>query len=481
MTADDTASPGSTATDCLLPSTHTGAATGIRFVAPDALDALANGLSDAQAAFLEATGFAAKPGQIALLPDPAGHLDRVLFGLGAEGAPERTAMLPGKLATALPAGTYRFETDTDASGPDDMVLAVLSFALSAYRFARYRAAGDTTAKAKLVVPAEIDETEIRAVAGGMCLARDLVNTPANDLGPDELEAAARTLADKHGAAIAVTTGEDLIAAGFPMIHAVGRASHRAPRLIDITWGDETALKVTLVGKGVVFDTGGLDLKPAAAMLMMKKDMGGAACVLGLAKMIMATGLPVRLRVLVPAVENAVGGDAFRPGDILNSRKGLSVEIGNTDAEGRLVLADALTLACEEHPDLLIDMATLTGAARVALGPDIAAFFSPDEALAMEIARHAHITDDPVWQLPLWQPYGRMLESKPADINNVGGGPFAGAVTAALFLQRFVDPGVSWAHFDAYCWNRATTPGRPEGGEAQAIRGLYAMIRDRYTA
>jgi len=479
MTADDTASAA--ATDCLLPSTHAGAAIGIRFVVPDALDALANGLSDAQAAFLKATGFAAKPGQIALLPDPAGHLDRVLFGLGAESAPERTVMLPGKLATALPAGTYRFETDADASGPDDMVLAVLSFALSAYRFTRYRAGGDTPEKAKLVLPAEIDETEIRAVAGGMCLARDLVNTPANDLGPDELEAAARTLADKHGAAIAVTTGEDLIAAGFPMIHAVGRASHRAPRLIDITWGAETALKVTLVGKGVVFDTGGLDLKPAAAMLMMKKDMGGAACVLGLAEMIMATGLPVRLRVLVPAVENAVGGDAFRPGDILNSRKGLSVEIGNTDAEGRLVLADALTLACEEHPDLLIDMATLTGAARVALGPDIAAFFSPDEALAMEIARHAHITDDPVWQLPLWQPYGKMLDSKPADINNVGGGPFAGAVTAALFLERFVDKDVSWAHFDAYCWNRATAPGRPEGGEAQAIRGLYAMIRDRYTA
>ena len=442
MTADATAENGADPTDCLLPSSYSGAAIGVSFVAPDALDTLSDGLSDAQATLLEATGFAAKTGQIALLPDPAGRLDRVLFGLGAADSADRTALLPGKLATALPGGTYRFDTDPETWGPDDVTLAVLSFALGAYRFARYRQAGDAAPKARLVLPAEIDETEIRAIAGGVCLARDLVNTPANDLGPDDLETAARALADRHGAATTVTTGDDLIAEGFPMIHAVGRASDRAPRLIDMTWGDETAPKVTLVGKGVVFDTGGLDLKPAAAMLKMKKDMGGAACVLGLAAMIMATGLPVRLRVLVPAVENAVGGNAFRPGDILDSRKGLSVEIGNTDAEGRLVLADALTLACEEHPDLLIDMATLTGAARIALGPDIAAFFSPDEALAMEIARHAHVVQDPVWQLPLWQSYAKMLDSKAADINNVGSGPFAGAVTAALFLQRFVDPGVS---------------------------------------
>jgi leucyl aminopeptidase len=266
-----------------------------------------------------------------------------------------------------------------------------------------------------------------------------------------------------------------------MIHAVGRASTRAPRLIDLSWGDDSAPKLTLVGKGVCFDTGGLDLKPAAGMLMMKKDMGGSACVLGLASMVMDAKLPVRLRVLVPAVENAVSGNAFRPGDVLSSRKGLTVEIGNTDAEGRLVLADALTLACEESPDLLIDMATLTGAARVALGPDLPALFTTDETLAADIARKSEAAYDPVWRLPMWQPYMKIIDSKVADINNAGSGPFAGAITAGLFLSRFVDTGTAWAHFDAYCWNQSNRPGRPEGGEAQVIRGLYAMIKERYGA
>ena len=464
-------------TDCLLPSSQTADAVPIRFVEPDAGDEMLAGLSDAQRGYLGAIGYAPKAGRIALLPDASGKLELVLFGLGGADDPDRNAMLPGRLADALPAGTYRFEND-----PDDAALATLSFALGRYRFTAYKAGGDSPGDdVRLVVPDWIDGDDTRRIVEGVSLARDLINTPANDMGPAELETAARSLADKHGAAIAVTEGDDLLPAGFPMIHAVGRASHRAPRLIDITWGDPTALKLTLVGKGVCFDTGGLDIKPAAGMLMMKKDMGGAACVLGLASMVMAARLPVRLRVLVPAVENAVGGNAFRPGDVLDSRKGVSVEIGNTDAEGRLVLADALTLADEEHPDLMIDMSTLTGAARVALGPEIAAFFSRDEALAVEISRQSHAVDDPVWQLPLWQPYARMLDSKTADINNAGNGPFAGAITAGLFLARFVEKTTSWAHFDAYCWNRAATPGRPEGGEAQAIRALYQLIKTRYTA
>lgn len=463
-------------TDCLLPSSQTENTVPIRFVAPGEPY---GELSAAQRAYLDATGFAPAAGRIALLPDADGNLAQVLFGLGAPGDPERTPMLPGRLADALPAGAYRFEND-----PDDAALATLAFALGRYRFNAYKGGAngaDADENVRLVVPDWIDEDDTRRIVDGISLARDLINTPANDMGPAELEAAARALADSHGAAIAVTEGDDLLAAGFPMIHAVGRASHRAPRLIDITWGDPTALKLTLVGKGVVFDTGGLDIKPAAGMLMMKKDMGGSACVLGLASMVMAANLPVRLRVLVPAVENAVGGNAFRPGDVLDSRKGISVEIGNTDAEGRLVLADALALADEEHPDLMIDMSTLTGAARVALGPDIAAFFSRDEALAVEISRQSHAMHDPAWQLPLWQPYERMLDSKIADINNAGNGPFAGAITAGLFLARFVEKTTSWAHFDAYCWNRAATPGRPEGGEAQAIRALYQLIKTRYTA
>jgi leucyl aminopeptidase len=464
--------------DCLLPSSTSEPSVPIRFVEPGESKDYLNGLTEPQCAFLEATGYAPTAGRIALLPDAAGGLALVMFGLGAAGDADRTPLLPGKLADALPAGTYRFD-----NAPDDAALAVLAFALGRYRFTAYSGAknGDTeTSDIKLVVPADVDEADVRRIAEGISLARDLINTPANDLGPDELEAAARALAERNGAAISVTTGEYLLEAGFPMIHAVGRASDRQPRLIDISWGDASAPKLTLVGKGVCFDTGGLDLKPAAGMLMMKKDMGGSACVLGLASMIMAAGLPVRLRVLVPAVENAVSANAFRPGDVLESRKGLSVEIGNTDAEGRLVLGDALTLACEEEPDLIIDMATLTGAARVALGPDLPAVFTGDEALAADISRHADSAHDPIWRLPLWQPYMKMIDSKIADINNAGTGGFAGAITAGLFLSRFVTDTARWVHVDAYCWNQSSRPGRPEGGEAQAIRGLYALIKERYS-
>jgi leucyl aminopeptidase len=314
------------------------------------------------------------------------------------------------------------------------------------------------------------------------LARDLINAGANDMGPAELAAAAGALAARHGAAFSETVGDTLLDQNFPMIHAVGRAAApgREPRLIDIVAGEPAAAKVTIVGKGVCFDTGGLDIKPSSGMLIMKKDMGGAANALGLAEMILAARLRVRLRVLIPAVENSISGAAFRPGDVLTSRKGLTVEIGNTDAEGRLVLADALALAAEEEPDLLIDLATLTGAARVALGPEVVPFYTRHDQLAADLASHAAAMADPVWRMPLWTPYASMLDSKVADINNTGSAPFAGSITAALFLSRFVPSGIGWIHADIYAWNPSAKPGRPEGGEAQAIRALYAMIEERYS-
>jgi leucyl aminopeptidase len=459
-------------TDRLLPPSEAGRAVPIRFVDAGAGEACLEDLAEAQRAYARASGFEPKAGRIALLPDADGGLGLVLFGLGKPGDIDRTPLLPGKLVDLLPAGTYRF-----ANTPDDPALAALGVLLGAYRFDVYRNASGQ--QVSLVAPDGVDADEIELIAAGVRLARDLINTPANDMGPSELEAAARALASRHDASIEVTTGDALLDARLPMIHAVGRASDRAPRLIDLIWGEASAPKLTLVGKGVCFDTGGLDIKPSAAMLLMKKDMGGAACVLGLASMIMSAGLDVRLRVLVPAVENAISANAFRPGDVLRSRKGTTVEIGNTDAEGRLVLADALSLACEETPELLIDIATLTGAARVALGPDLPALFSPDDRLAADIARAADAVADPVWRLPLWRPYERMIDSKIADINNAGASPFAGAITAAMFLSRFVADGTAWAHFDAYCWNQSSRPGRPEGGEAQTVRALYAMIRDRF--
>jgi leucyl aminopeptidase len=315
-------------------------------------------------------------------------------------------------------------------------------------------------------------------ADAICLGRDLINTPAEDMGPSELEAAVRSLSKRHKASVKVIRGTAL-KKGFPMIHAVGRASDDAPRLIDMTWGPARAPKVTLVGKGVCFDTGGLDIKPAAGMALMKKDMGGAAAVLALASMIMSARLNVRLRVLIPAVENAIAGNAFRPGDVLTSRKGITVEIGNTDAEGRLVLADALHLADGEKPDLLVDMATLTGAARVALGPDLPPFYTSDDALADELARHGTATADPLWRLPFWQRYHDMISSRVADINNAGTGGFAGSITAALFLERFVEQAKSYVHLDIFGWVPAARPARPAGGEPQAARALFALIAGRY--
>ena len=421
--------------------------------------------------FVRASGFAPKPGKHLVVPAPDGKLAGVLFGLENADEPAKDLLRPGSLSTLLPAGTYRF-----ANAPHDTRLAALAFPLNAYTFSRYRKS--EAREARLVVPEGVDGEDLSRIVEGVTLARDLINTPSNDMGPAELEATARALAEQHGATIAVTSGEEL-AGKFPLIHAVGMGSPRAPRLIDLTWGKDDEPAITLVGKGVCFDTGGLDIKPDSAMLNMKKDMGGAATALALAHMIMSRGLKLRLRVLIPAVENAISGASFRPRDIYTSRKGLSVEIGNTDAEGRLVLADALTLADEAKPVLVADFATLTGAARVALGPDIPAFFTDDEGLAGELQGAATRESDPLWRLPLWRPYEKMLESKVADINNVGSGGQGGAITAALFLRRFL-AAPSWLHLDVFAWSPSAKPGRPEGGDCQSARALYALLCERYS-
>jgi leucyl aminopeptidase len=444
----------------------------IWFVTATTWAAVRAGLEPGARAYAEAAGFEPKPGRHLLLPGGLGGLGGVLFALAADAKADKDPFLPGRLADLLPAGAYRF-----ASAPHDARLAALAFALGSYRFARYRAA--ESKDVRIEVPDGVDGAELSRIADGVTLARDLINTPANDLGPAELEDAARTLAARHGAVIRSVIGADLLAENFPLIHAVGRAADRAPRLIDLTWGDPAHPKVTVVGKGVVFDTGGLDIKPESGMRIMKKDMGGAACVLALAHMAMDRGLKLRLRVLIPAVENAISGAAFRPLDVYRSRKGLSVEIGNTDAEGRLVLADALALADEETPELVVDMATLTGAARVALGPDLPPFYTEDDGLAAELGRCAAAENDPLWRLPLWRPYESMLDSKVADLNNVASGGFAGSITAALFLRRFVEAAKSWLHLDVYAWTPAAKPARPEGGECQAARALYGLLQARY--
>jgi leucyl aminopeptidase len=421
--------------------------------------------------YAEAADFEPKPGRHLLLPGADG-VSGVLFGIDAGDAPAADPFLPGKLPDLLPNGTYRF-----ANASPDARLASLAFALGNYRFDRYRKAEDRDVR--LALPNSVDGEDLSRIAEGVTLARDLINTPTNDMGPAHLEQAARDLAARHGASISTIVGDELLAANFPLIHAVGRAAAQPPRLIDMTWGDIAHPRVTLVGKGVCFDSGGLDIKPSSAMLNMKKDMGGAASVLALAHMIMDRKLKVRLRVVIPAVENSVAGSSFRPRDVYRSRKGITVEIGNTDAEGRLVLADALALADADAPDLLIDMGTLTGAARVALGPELPAFYTNDDVLAAGVMTYASAENDPVWRMPLWDSYRTLLESKVADINNVSSGPFAGSITCALFMQRFVEAAKVWLHFDIFAWNASSRPARPEGGECQVARGLYALFCDRY--
>ncbi len=423
-------------------------------------------------AFADSAGFEPRPGRHLLLPGPDGALAGVLFALEDPNEAHRDLFRPGALATLLPPSTYRF-----ADQPHDPWLGALAFALGTYRFGRYRKPDGKSIR--LEVPEGLDADDLTRVTEGVFLARDLINTPANDMGPAELEDAVRALATRHGATCNAIVGEDLLKQNFPLIHAVGRAADRAPRLIDMTWGEPSHPKITLVGKGVCFDTGGLDIKPDSGMLNMKKDMGGAASMLGLAHMLMSRRAKIRLRVLIPAVENAISGSAFRPRDIYRSRKGITVEIGNTDAEGRLVLADAFALADEEEPELIADMATLTGAARVALGTEVVPFYTDDDTLAGELARHAQAQNDPLWRMPLWRPYDQLLESKVADVNNVSSGGFAGSITAAMFLRRFVSAAKAWLHCDIYAWNQTTRPGHPEGAECQAARALYALLTARY--
>ena len=439
-------------------------------VAKDGLETWLAGLEPAQQAWAEANRFGADAGKTLLLPDENGGAGRAAVGLG-DGDDIRVA---AGGARALPEGTYKLSTKLSA---EEATAIAASWALDAYSFKRY--ADRPGGKAKLVWPKGADRARVEGIAEGVGLARDLINTPANDMGPADLAAAVQALGKRYKAKVKTVVGDALLKQNFPTIHAVGRASDNAPRLIDLTWGSAKAPKVTLVGKGVCFDTGGLDLKPASGMLNMKKDMGGAANVIAVATMIMATGLPVRLRLLVPAVENSVAGNAMRPRDVIKTRKGLTVEIGNTDAEGRLILCDALDLAMAEKPDLVVDCATLTGAARVALGTDLPALFCNDDALADDLLASGLAAGDALWRLPLHKPYRKLLDSDIADINNVSAGGFGGAITAALYLESFVDPSIPWAHIDMMGWNNTSRPGRPKGGEAQSALAIFEMLRRRY--
>ena len=424
--------------------------------------------------WVQAIDFTAEPGKFALVPGTDGGLAGVLVGVGAGPEDGGGIWALAGLPEALPEASYRLETAPDGADPTRLALG---WALGTYAFTRYRA--KPASGARLVWPEGADRGQALRLAAAVFLARDLVNTPAGDLGPAELAAAALRVAEAAGAGHRTIVGDELLAENYPTIHAVGRASARPPRLVDIVWGDPAAPKVTLIGKGVCFDSGGLDLKPAASMRLMKKDMAGAAIMLALAQAIMDAGLGLRLRLLLPLVENALSGNAMRPLDIVRTRNGLTVEIGNTDAEGRLILCDAIAEAASESPVALIDIATLTGAARVALGPDLAALFSNDEALAAGLLEAAAAEDDPMWRMPLWRPYRKLLDSKVADLNNVSESPHAGAVTAALYLQEFVPPDIAWAHLDAFAWNLQARPGRPEGPEATALRALYAYLAQRF--
>ena len=438
----------------------------IEVVAGPALAAWQSAQDDAARAWLAAAEFGAGAGEVVQLPDAAGQPRRLVAGLG-EGA---TLASLGAVAAKLPAADYRLAN----AGPDEPRLA-LGWALGGYRFDAYKSTPKPMPRLLVKDPSVLDEWY--AVA----LCRDLINTPAAAMLPHDLEAAARSVAARHGATVAVVEGDALLRGRLEAIHTVGRASASAPRLIDLRWGEPDRPKVTLVGKGVCFDSGGLDLKPASNMRLMKKDMGGAAHVLALAQLVMARALPLRLRVLVPAVENAVAGNAFRPGDVIRTYAGHTVEVGNTDAEGRLVLADALALAAEEAPALMVDFATLTGAARVALGPDLPAMFGNDDDFAQGVFDAGARVEDPVWRLPLFAPYGRWLKSEVADLANVPGaaeGGYGGAIAAALFLERFVG-GAPWLHFDIMAWNTATRPAHPVGGEAMGLRAVFAFLADRF--
>ncbi|MFP3920849.1 MAG: leucyl aminopeptidase family protein [Dichotomicrobium sp.] len=432
------------------------------------------GLPERVRTWLRTIDWKARAAHTALVPgedDVAG----AVLGLGREKDAPFRALLPGILPTVLPQGTYRF-----AAPPPDPELAAIAWALGAYNFATFHTSSDARrAPRRLVLPEGVDRERVLNIAAAVWLGRELINYPANALGPGELEDAARDLAGEFGAEVHVTEGSRLEAENLPMIYAVGRASNRNPRLIDVEWGDRSAPRVTIVGKGICFDTGGLNVKPASAMGLMKKDMGGAASALALSAMIMTADLPVRLRLLIPAADNNISASSFRPGDILRARNGTTVEIGNTDAEGRLVLADALCLADEERPDYLMTFATLTGAARVALGADLPPFYTDDEVLARELSEAAIAVADPMWRMPFWPPYDQLLKSRVADVNHIYNGPFAGSITAALFLKRFVKNASRFVHMDIYAWVPRAVPAKPAGGEPQGARAMFQHLSEAF--
>ena len=454
----------------------TAAARPLWLVAEGDLDGWLATQDEPTRAWLKALRFRAERHQVTCIAHVDGTPRGAVLGLG----PLRSldALEPWHLAAAvdrLPGGSWFIET---ALGAGAATAAALGWALGSYRFERYRSKPKGAASATLVPPQLADMAHVRRMAAAIAMARDLINMPAADLSPERLAQEALELAARNGGVGRAIVG-DALREGYPAIYAVGQAAASAPRLIDFTWGDPAAPKVTLVGKGVCFDSGGLDIKPPAGMLLMKKDMGGAACVLALARVVMESALPVRLRVLIPAVENAIAGNAYRPGDVLRTRKGISVEVGNTDAEGRLVLADALALADAEHPDLLVDLATLTGAARVALGPELPAVFGTREETVDALVRHGRRLADPLWPMPLWPGYEDEIASKIADLNNVSSSAFAGAIIGGLFLGRFVAAERDWLHVDLFGWNPKDRPGRPVGAEPQAVRALYALLVERY--
>ena len=451
---------------------RTGAEIPIFLVHPGNWEAIQAALSGPALAFVKANGFEPKPGRLQLWAQADGAIGGALLGVDVSGQDAFAPLAAGALAKRLPKGRYRY-----ANSVGDMELAALGFLLGSYRFDAYRDTGAPLAQ--LVAPEGVESAGIESVAAAVFFGRDLINRPANSLTPSALEAQALALAGAHGGVASVTRGDDLLAQNLGLIHAVGAAGAQAPRLVDMRFGPEGAPKVTIVGKGVTFDTGGLDIKPASGMEIMKKDMGGAASALTLARLVLEAGLRVRLRVLIPIVENSIASGAMRPGDVYRSLKGLSVEITNTDAEGRLILADALALADEEAPDLLIDFATLTGAARVALGPDLPPLYCDDDSLAADIVAAGMKVADPLWRMPLWAPYASMLDGSIADLQNSPGGGFAGSITAAMFLKRFVEKSKAWVHCDIYGWNPKPRAHASEGGEPQAARAMFAMLAGRY--
>jgi len=442
----------------------------IRPLSPDGLSRWLESEPVAAKRWVEATGFAAEPGKICLVPAAEGGIGEVLLGVS------ESLWDWSSLPAELPAHAYHVSDALERAEADR---AALGWALGAYRFDRLRE--KKAERAVLAWPAACDRRSVESAARATFLVRDLINTPASEMGPADLAASAKELADRHSATCRTTTGDALLEKNFPAVHAVGRAAapDRAPRLIDLTWGEPSHSKLTLVGKGVCFDSGGLDLKPAANMKLMKKDMGGGAHVLGVASMIMEAALPLRLRVLIPAVENSVSASALRPLDVVRTRKGTTIEIGHTDAEGRVILSDALAEASSESPALLIDFATLTGAARVALGAELPALYSNEESVAASLLAHGERESDPLWRMPLFEPYRKLINGKVADITNSPDSPLGGSITAALFLKEFVDPALAWAHIDLMGWNVRPRPGRPEGGEAMGMRAVYALVRERF--